>query len=93
MDDNYYDIPRNPAGYAILSLVCGAVGTAIIFAVPEQSMVSVILGAIGLTVGGFAINLSNRSPTDGRVKLMGLSAAGILLSVMAFMFSLTKLAG
>ncbi|MDR3075515.1 MAG: hypothetical protein LBU30_05720 [Candidatus Methanoplasma sp.] len=91
--DDYDDIPRNPVGYAALSLACGLAGVAIVLALSEQSMISVMLGAVGMVVGGFAINLGNHFPTDDRIKFMAISAAGILMSVMAFMFGLANWVG
>jgi len=86
MYTDYDDIPKNPIGYGLLSLVCGAVGTIIVFLFSDLSIVSAGLGAIGMVVGGFAISTASRFPLDGRVKYMAIAALGIMLSVISFMF-------
>lgn len=93
MSDDYNEIPRNPAGYAIASLLCGVAGTVIVFNLEGQAIISVILGAVGMLVGGFAINLSNHFPTNDRVQFMILSGMGILSSVISFMFGLSTVVG
>lgn len=93
MNDEFDEIPRNPLGFALVSLLCGVIGAVIAFAFADLSMVAVILGAIGMVMGGFAINLSNHFPTNDRIMFMGLSAVGILTSVIAFMFGLVNWVG
>ncbi len=93
MNDDYNEVPRNPAGYAIISLILGVIGTVIVFMFSEQAMISVIIGAIGMVLGGFAINLSNHFPTNDRVQFMALSGIGILTSVISFMFGLATWVG
>jgi hypothetical protein len=90
--DDYYDVPKNPVGYGILSLLCGVAGTVIAFTLEDLAIVSVILGAVGLVVGGYGINLSGRMPKNFRAQYMGWAAAGIMTSVIAFMFGFVNVA-
>ncbi|MDR1690506.1 MAG: hypothetical protein LBR42_01505 [Candidatus Methanoplasma sp.] len=91
--DDYNEIPRNPLWYGVLSMACGVIGTVIVFTLSEQAMISVILGAIGMLVGGFAINLSNHFPTNARTSFMGIAGVGIMTSVISFMFGLAQWVG
>jgi len=86
MYDGYDEIPKNPVGYCLLAIACGIVGVVIVFTAKDLALVSLGLGAIGMVVGGYAIGLSNHFPTKDRVQFMGLSAVGIMVSVIAFMF-------
>lgn len=93
MNEDYDEIPRNPVGYALVALFCGVIGTVITFTLTDYSMVSTILGAVGMVIGGFAINVANHFPTRDRVPFMGLSAVGLMTSVIAFMFGLANWIG
>ena len=86
MYSDYDDVPRNPMGYVLLTLACGVLGMVIVFALSDLSLVAVILGAVGMVIGGFAINVANRFPTNDRIKYVAIAAVGIMTSVMAFMF-------
>jgi len=86
MYDDYNGIPRNPMAYGMLALLCGALGTIIVFLIPNLSLIAAALGAVGMIVGGFAIGVANRFPGKERMQYMVISAAGIMLSVIAFMF-------
>jgi hypothetical protein len=85
MDDNYYGTPRNPLGYALISLFCGIVGTAVVFGLPDLSIAAAVLGAAGMVIGGFAIGVANRHPSTDRIPLMLLAGAGVMMSVISFM--------
>jgi len=85
MDDNYNEIPRNPFAFAMAALLCGVLGTALVFT-SEVYIASVIMGAAGMFVGGFAISLSNRNTSRDRIQYMLLAGAGIMTSVISFMF-------
>ncbi|MCL1811569.1 MAG: hypothetical protein FWG41_05070 [Methanomassiliicoccaceae archaeon] len=93
MDDDYRDIPRNPVGYAILSLFCGVIGTVIVFRFSELSVASVVLGAVGMVIGGFAISLANHFPTKDRLQYIWLAGTGIMASVICFMFGFVNWLG
>lgn len=86
MYNDYDDIPKNPIGYCVLSLICGVVGTIIVFTFKDLSLVSAGLGAIGMIIGGYAIGVANHFPTQDRVQFMFLAGVGIMVSVIAFMF-------
>lgn len=88
MDKDYGYVPRNPVAYGLLSLACGAVGTFIAFRVPSLTLMAVVLGAIGMVVGGFSFSISNHFPSIDRVQYMGFAAAGIMASVIAFIFGM-----
>jgi len=85
MDDDYYGVPRNPLGYALITLICGVLGTVMAFT-SEVYVVSVILGAVGMFVGGFAISVANRDRSKERIQYMLLAGAGIMASTISFMF-------
>ncbi|MDR0508844.1 MAG: hypothetical protein LBG63_03340 [Candidatus Methanoplasma sp.] len=86
MYTDYDDVPRNPIMYGLITLVCGVAGTVIVFLLPDLSAAAAVLGAIGLALGGYAISVANRSPASNRVKYMAIAGAGIMTSVIAFMF-------
>ena len=91
MDDDYYSYsgkpPRNPVVYGILSLVCGTVGTGLAF-YTDYFMIATILGAVGMVVGGFSVSIANHFPSKDRFQYMWFAVAGIMASVIAFMFGL-----
>ncbi|MDR1954764.1 MAG: hypothetical protein LBP82_02280 [Candidatus Methanoplasma sp.] len=41
-----------------------------------------------MVAGGFTMSHANHFPTNDRLKYMGLAGAGILTSVMSFMFGI-----
>jgi CHASE2 domain-containing sensor protein len=88
LDDDYNDIPKNPAGYAIISLFCGVVGVFIAFQLKDFAIAAVALGAVGLFLGGFAISVANHFPGKDRLQFMLLAGVGLMASVIAFMFGL-----
>jgi FtsH-binding integral membrane protein len=91
-----YDTPKNPVGFALLSLFLGVVSVFCVVTFEGTQMVVVlgtIGGAAGMVVGGYAMGLSNRSKTVDRIQFMAFSAVGIMASVIAFMFGFTNLLG
>ena len=86
MYDDYNGLPRNPMGFVLVSLVCGIIGTAVVFLLSDYSLLSAILGATGMVIGGFSISLAHHFPTKERMQYMGFAAAGIMMSVISFMF-------
>lgn len=80
---------RNPMGICAVSLILGVIGVTLDFAV-DQRLIGMIVGAIGLMVGGYAINLANR-PSPNKTMYLVLSGLGLFLSVLAFMMGLKGL--
>jgi hypothetical protein len=86
MDDDYYGTPKNPMTWGLIALLLGGIGIVLIFAT-DQYMIATFLGAAGMLVGGYAISVANKFSDIAAEKLpyMGLAAAGIFASVLAFM--------
>jgi len=92
MDDYYNRPPRNPVAYGLLSLVCGIFGV-VSFYIFDQPMVAAGLGAVGMVIGGFAINIASHFPLSdkNRPQYMGFAATGIMASVIAFMLGFVNM--
>ncbi len=94
MKDDYNQVPRNPVVYGMLSLFCGVIGTAVVFMMESMAIASVGLGAVGMLVGGFSISIASHFPNSkDKASYMGLAAAGIMASVIAFMFGIVNAFG
>lgn len=90
--DEFDEIPRNPMGVCIVTMLLGLVGVIILFAVPEQSLIALIAGAAGLGIGGYAINIANHFPIEGeKLKFVLMAGVGLLLSVIAFILGLSEI--
>jgi hypothetical protein len=86
MNDNYYKPPRNPVAWGMLALLLGCMGTFIAFKT-AMPMIATFLGAAGMMIGGFSINVAMHFPNTDKNKpsYIGFAAAGIMASVIAFM--------
>jgi len=87
MDPKDYEVPRNPVVWGMFSLLCGVAGV-IIVQLTDFPYIGAALGAIGLIVGGFSTSIAYHFPSRDKMQYVGFSAAGILASVIAFMFGL-----
>lgn len=85
-DDSFGGPVRNPAGLGALSLIIGVATVALVFAT-GQYLAGAILGAVGLALGGYAVNYANRSRNvpDWKVFLI-LGGIGLLLSMVGFIY-------
>lgn len=90
---DYYDTPRNPMGFCIITLIFGLAGLGIVLAVADKAVFGIALGAVGMVAGGYGINLANRTQGKDRTLLMAVAGIGIMASVMAFMLGLASFSG
>ncbi len=89
MDD--INVPQsNPMGKCIAALLCGLIGVVLVF-IDGMAAIGFAIGAIGLVLGGFAINIASKSTGNERMMLMAFAGLGIMLSVLAFMLGISKL--
>ncbi|MCL2032609.1 MAG: hypothetical protein FWH45_00550 [Methanomassiliicoccaceae archaeon] len=92
MDDYYDRPPRNPVAYGLLSLVCGIFGVVAYYSF-NVPMAATCLGAIGMVIGGFSINVASHFPLSdkNRPQYMGFAATGLMASVIAFMLGFVNM--
>ncbi len=82
MDIPYvYRKKRSPSTFAYVTLVCGVFSALLLMIVP---VASIVLGAVGLTLGGYSINISRISDKKDANLLVVFSAVGLLLSMLGF---------
>lgn len=81
-----YSDARNPMGVCAITLLAGVAGFCLDF-IATQYIAGLIVGAVGMVIGGYAINKANRSK-DSRMLLIALAGIGLVLSVVAFMLGL-----
>jgi hypothetical protein len=85
-DDVFGRSARNPLGLCALSLIIGIIAFVMDFAM-SQYIVGAIAGAVGLMIGGYAVNYANRSRTNANWKaFLILSGIGLCLSMVAFIY-------
>ena len=87
MNDNVS--ARNPMGISAAVFLLGIIGAFAVFAA-GQYIAGMMVGAVGMMAGGYAINVANRSKNN-RIMLVALPGVGLLLSVVAFMLGLKGL--
>jgi hypothetical protein len=90
MYNEYNDIPRNPIMICLIALFLGVAGLALLF-LADMAIIAIGLGAIGMVAGGYSISKANRGEQSKRMQYMVLAGAGIMTSVMSFMFGLASL--
>jgi hypothetical protein len=77
---------RNPLGISMSSLIIGIISVALSLAV-SQYIAGAIVGAVGLILGGYAVNYANRSRKDPRWKILVAAAGiGLMLSMIGFIY-------
>jgi hypothetical protein len=77
---------RNPLGISMLSFILGIMSVAMSLAV-SQYIVGAIIGAVGLIIGGYAVNYANRSRKDPRWKMfVAFAGIGLMLSMVGFIY-------
>ena len=77
----------NPMGICAASLIVGIISVAIVFGT-DMASAGFIIGAVGLVLGGYAINVANRSQDKNRMILLAFAAIGIFTSIFGFIFGL-----
>jgi len=90
MYSEYDDIPRNPLVFCLIALFLGIAGLALLF-LADMAIIATGLGAVGLVAGGYSISKVNRGEESKRIQYMVLAGAGLMASVMAFMFGLASI--
>ncbi len=76
----------NALVYCAAALAIGAV--AIILAFTIKGYAAVAVGAVGLIVGGYAINVPRLLNSSNKTLLVAIAGAGLMLSIVGFMFGL-----
>ena len=79
---------RNVNLFSALALLLGIASVALAYFVAAGGAVA---GAVGLLVGGYSINAVRLVSPDNKNLLMVLSGAGLLLSVVGFIFGFANL--
>lgn len=88
------DIPYVPEGkklgvevFAAVAFIAGIIAAALLYLEP---IISIVLGAIGLLIGGYSFNLSRIvEEKNKRALFVALSAIGILLSMVGFIIGIS----
>ncbi len=79
---------RNVGLLSSLALIIGAVSVILAY---FTAVGGAAAGAVGLLIGGYSINAVRLVSPDNRNLLMALSGAGLLLSVVGFIFAFANL--
>lgn len=83
---------RNPLAFAVAALVVGIVAVALAF-VDGAEYGAILVGAVGLVLGSYSVNLPRYLQPENKTTCIGLSAAGAVLSVFGFIAGLAVVAG
>lgn len=83
---------RNSLAFAVVSLIVGVIAIALAF-VDGADIGAVIVGAIGMLVGSYSVNLPRYLQDKNKGVCMGLSGIGMILSVFGFIVGLAIIAG
>ena len=85
------DKKRNPMMFAAVSIVLGVIACATYFV--DQMTVAVVVGAVGMLVGGYSVNLPRLLEGSNRAVCMVLSTIGLFASIIGFLFGFVGLLG
>jgi len=77
----------NPSVYCILAMVLGIIAI-VPAALATLPWISIVVGAIGLVVGGYSFNLPRLLNLPSKNMFMALSAIGLALSAIGFIWGL-----
>lgn len=83
---------RNPLAFAAVALVVGIAAIALAF-IDEAEIGAILLGAVGLVLGSYSVNLPRYLNPDNKSLCMALAALGTVLSVFGFIAGLAVVAG
>lgn len=83
---------RNPLAFAVLALVVGLVSAILIF-VDGAEYGAIGVGAVGLILGSYSVNLPRYLNPNNKSVCMGLATAGVVLSVFGFILGFAAIAG
>jgi len=86
-------IPEMKVNRTMLSAVALVIGIVAIIPIVIKDMyiVSTVVGALGLVIGGYSFNAPRLLKMDNRQIPMALSAIGLILSAVAFIYSIAFL--
>ncbi len=92
LDETY--IPEVKADRTIICYLAMIIGIACMVSTLAKAngIICIGLGAIGLIVGGYAFNIPRLTDHVNRKLLMAISALGLALSAIAFMFGIYQFA-
>ena len=80
---------RNPLAFSAVSFVLGLITMVLYFV--EQPVAAVVVGAVGMVLGGYSVNLPRFIPGSNKTLCMALAALGIMLSIIGFLFGLVDI--
>ena len=83
---------RNPMAFVVIALVVGVVSVALGF-VDGAAIGGVVVGALGLVLGSYSVNLPRYLQDSNKGVCMGLAGVGMILSVFGFILGLMVYAG
>ncbi len=78
---------RNPLIISTAALLVGAVAIALVFA-QDSSVYPLAVGAVGLVLGSYSLNVPRHLNSDNKTVCMAISAVGMVLSIIAFMLGI-----
>ncbi len=83
---------RNPFAFSVIALIIGIVSVALLF-VNGAAYGSVLIGAAGLVVGSYSVNLPRYLNPENKTLCMAMAGAGAFLSIIGFIAGLGAAAG
>lgn len=83
---------RNPLAFSAVAVVVGVIALALSF-IDGTALAGAVIGAVGLVVGSYSVNLPRYIPDCNRGLCTGLAAVGMVLSVIGFILGLIAYAG
>lgn len=78
---------RNPMAFSAVALIVGIVAIALCF-VDGAAVGGIVVGAIGLVIGSYSVNLPRYLQEGNKGLCMGLAGVGMILSVFGFILGL-----
>ncbi len=83
---------RNPLAFSIAALIVGILSVALIL-VDGAEYGSVAIGAVGLVIGSYSVNIPRYLNPENKSLCMALAGAGTFLSIIGFIAGLGAAAG
>jgi len=88
LDETYIpEIKINRSIFSVIALILGIVSI-IPIVMNTAYVAAVVLGAIGLVMGGYSFNVPRLMNAPNKGVMMAMSAIGLILSVIAFIYGL-----
>lgn len=76
---------------AAVGLIIGVISAVSVYMFDD--MIGLIVGAVGLVLGGYSVNLSNHCKTSEKMAFLIMSGIGLALSMIGFMLGLAGVVG